>query len=1105
MSRVKLLSAATCLVAAISILTPACSPTPKGGDSGNNDHASYNVGGTLTGLVGTVVLENNGGDDLSLTSNGAFTFANGLADGAAYDVTVAGQPSGQSCSVAHGSGAIAGANVSDIVVTCIDNSTPTYTVGGSVSGLSGTLLLHNNGGDDLSLTANGAFTFATALADNAAYSVTVASQPNGQSCIVTNGTGKIAGANVSNVAVTCIDNNVPTHTLGGTLSGLSGTVVLQNNGGDDLTLTADGAFAFATAVPEGAPYTVTVASPPTNQACAIDAGSGTMATGEVTAIVITCADFHSPYLLASGANQNSMVVRNDGSLWLGGDSAQGMLGNGTTSHNPPWRGNSDMALPVADLAQPIVAVASKGGHVLALDNAGVVWAWGDNSLGQTGQSDTTTEVSVPTAVPGVNNAVAIAAGVNHSLALQADGTLLSWGLNTDGCLGQGSLTNGASFGAAAVDLSALAAAGRSLVAIDAGDTHSVALADDGSVWAWGNGGAGQTGHNGTTDVATPLPVRREADDTLLDGIIAVEAGRDHNVALRADGTLWLWGAGAAGQLGLGDTAGHRGAVELSVVAGHRVTRIGAGAYTSFAIDDTGAAWGWGEDGNGEAGIATAGSDVMVPTQLTAFAGVTLTTLGGGATHGIARDDTGALWTWGKNTYGALLDGTQTDNAVPNPIYPSYDRSVAALASAGSDTANGNGFALLDNGEVWAWGYGPDALSTDHAGSSPGLVTALVGKTITEVVPTPSGAYAVVDDGTVWAWGTTNSRGQLGDGTTTASITPVQVCKTYDTQASTCTQYLAGIVHVAAGSGFAIALDSNGYVWSWGDNRYGQLGQGSGVTCGSGQWAGVGPVVDSNGTALSGIAEVSAGASHAAAVATVGRVWAWGLATAGRLGNFSTSLPTCYNNFSATSALPVCAADIAGVDNNAKLAVCNNSSSPQYLGGVAHVDLGGAMAVALSTSGAIYTWGSNSRGELGDGNIGGSAWQMIPLTVDITALGARQIKGVSAGLDFVLVRADDGTVWGWGNNSKAQLGTSPTGTACSDGTDCRLAPVMADGLTSVSIVDVYAGGESALALATDGSVWSWGSNVYGELATQARTVYGFSGALSDAAQPVLLLP
>ena len=142
-------------------------------------------------------------------------------------MTVKTSPAGQTCTVANGSGTVGSANVTNVAVTCAAAST--YSIGGTVSGLSGTVVLQDNGGNDLSVGASGGFTFSTGLATGAAYSVTVKTSPAGQTCTVANGSGTVGSANVTNVAVTCAA--APTYSIGGTVSGLSGTVVLQDNGG----------------------------------------------------------------------------------------------------------------------------------------------------------------------------------------------------------------------------------------------------------------------------------------------------------------------------------------------------------------------------------------------------------------------------------------------------------------------------------------------------------------------------------------------------------------------------------------------------------------------------------------------------------------------------------------------------------------------------------------------------------------------------------------------------------------------------------------------------------------------------------------------------------
>ena len=159
------------------------------------------------------------------------------------------------------------------------------TIGGTVSGLQSTVVLQNNGIDPLTLTQNGAFTFSLSIASGQPYAVTIATQPSGQTCAVSNGSGS-ATSNVTNVAVTCATQP----TIGGTVTGLSGTVVLQDNGTDTLTISSNGPFTFPTALSAGAQYAVTVSQQPSTQVCSITAGSGT-ASANVTNVAVSCGGF----------------------------------------------------------------------------------------------------------------------------------------------------------------------------------------------------------------------------------------------------------------------------------------------------------------------------------------------------------------------------------------------------------------------------------------------------------------------------------------------------------------------------------------------------------------------------------------------------------------------------------------------------------------------------------------------------------------------------------------------------------------------------------------------------------------------------------------------
>ena len=259
-----------------------------------NAAGTYPIGGTVSGLSGTVVLQDNGGDDLSVSASGAFTFGTGLTSGSAYSVTVKTNPAGQTCSVANGSGTVGSAGVTNVAVTCTANAAATYPIGGTVSGLSGTVVLQDNGGDDLSVSASGAFTFGTGLTSGSAYSVTVKTNPAGQTCSVANGSGTVGSAGVTNVAVTCTANAAATYTIGGTVSGLSGTVVLQDNGGDDLSVSASGAFTFGTGLTSGSAYSVTVKTNPAGQTCSVANGSGTVGSAGVTNVAVTCSERRPP-------------------------------------------------------------------------------------------------------------------------------------------------------------------------------------------------------------------------------------------------------------------------------------------------------------------------------------------------------------------------------------------------------------------------------------------------------------------------------------------------------------------------------------------------------------------------------------------------------------------------------------------------------------------------------------------------------------------------------------------------------------------------------------------------------------------------------------------
>ncbi len=251
---------------------------------------TFRVGGTVSGLLGNGLrLRNSNGEVIPVGANGSFAFAREVASGAAYDIVVDSHPARptQACSVANGKGTIATANVSDVQVNC---TTSTFTVGGTIQNLLGSgLILRNNGGDDLTPTASGRFTFATAIASGTDYRIEIAQQPTApsQTCAIENPTGAVTDGNVTDVRINCTTNGF---LIGGTVTGLLGTGLQLQNGAETITIAADGPFRFSTALPFGTPYYVHVLTLPRApaQGCFVVNGLGLIAGEDITNIEVRC-------------------------------------------------------------------------------------------------------------------------------------------------------------------------------------------------------------------------------------------------------------------------------------------------------------------------------------------------------------------------------------------------------------------------------------------------------------------------------------------------------------------------------------------------------------------------------------------------------------------------------------------------------------------------------------------------------------------------------------------------------------------------------------------------------------------------------------------------
>ena len=327
----------TLLFIAVSMGLLACG----GGGGGGGGAVTYSLGGTVIGLAsGSQVVLANGTDTVTVGANGAFSFPQTLSANGAYAVTTITQPAGAICTVANGTGSGVISDVNSIQVTC---SSTTFTIAGTVSGLSSgqQVTLQNNSGNATTITTNGAFNFSTPVAFNGSYAVTVGTQPSGQTCSVSNGTGSGVTANISNVAVTCSTN---TFTVAGTVSGLATgqQVTLQNNGTNPVTVTANGSFSFSTPVAFNGSYAVTVGTQPSGQTCSVSNGSGSGVTANVSNVQVTC----STNTFTVAGTVSGLISGRQVTLQNSGANPVTVSSNGSFSFSTPVAYNSSYAVTV---------------------------------------------------------------------------------------------------------------------------------------------------------------------------------------------------------------------------------------------------------------------------------------------------------------------------------------------------------------------------------------------------------------------------------------------------------------------------------------------------------------------------------------------------------------------------------------------------------------------------------------------------------------------------------------------------------------------------------------------------------------------------------------
>jgi alpha-tubulin suppressor-like RCC1 family protein len=581
----------------------------------------------------------------------------------------------------------------------------------------------------------------------------------------------------------------------------------------------------------------------------------------------------------------------------------------------------------------------------------------------------------------------------------------------------------------------------------AGDSFTMVLKPDGTVWSWGDDGRGQEADNQANNPA-PLPQQI----TSLTGATSIAAAGDHALAV-VGGSVMAWGADDQSQGGDGGTTDLYVPTAISSLS--NIVSVWAGQVNGFAIDNSGNLYGWGNNDNGQLGDGT-NNNQSTPEAITSVTGVIKVVSNPNFTVVLKSD--GTVWAAGSNNNGALGDGTYNSE--------NYFQQIPNLADV-TDIAAGFGhvLALRANGTVWAWGYDWDGeLGNGNFNPGTNFPQQVLGLPLAVAVEAvDSKSFVILADGTIRSFGG-NGQGNLGlgAGNDQAQATPVQppgianvtllAAGTFHTVICTDTGALygwgdntsyrltqdfagsnfninseahdpswQGFIGVACAGNSSIALKNDGTVWTVGEGDYGGLGNGN--------WYNSESPVQTTG--LSGVTKVAGANGESYALDNNGNLWGWGGNWSGQLG---------FGNYNTT----------------------NSPTQVQNVQNVTAVAVGDNHMLAVESNGTVWAVGDDAQGELGDATTNN---ETIPIQVSPFSSATEAAAG--ANTSFVL--QSDGTVWAWGQNDSGQLGFGYTGNVASP-TQITSLPTM---------VAISAQSNNAMGIDSSGNVWTWGSNGNGD--------------------------
>ena len=730
-------------------------------------------------------------------------------------------------------------------------------------------------------------------------------------------------------------------------------------------------------------------------------------------------------------------------------SAQSEPPSGNTAEN-----SDSGAQPAANQQSQVnqseaTAISAGRNHACALHQNGTISCWGSNSSGQLGNGTGGSKgdmSSVPVKVKDIDDATAISAGNFHSCALHQNGTISCWGSNWNGPLGDGTRDDSS----VPVKVQGIDDA----TAISAGNFHSCALRQTGAISCWGGlGGVG----------LVPVEI-----DGILDAT-AINAGHYHSCALHQTGTISCW-----------DTEAGSKPEQIDGISDATAINAGSGGTVggnSCALHQTGAISCWDID------LTALVDDSSVPVKVQGISDATA--ISTSWSHSCALHQTGSISCWGSNSSGQLgSNAVESESSVPVGVIGISDATAIAISYDHS-------CALHQTGSISCWGSNEDGQLGDGTNDHSSVPVKVQG-TEDAIAVSAGGAFscALNNDGDISCWGT-NGVGQLGDGTGGTfhdySPVPVKVVGINDATAITTSLF------------DACALRQTGTISCWGDNDLGQLGDGTG-----GNERDV-SLVPARVQGIDDATAISTSLDHSCALHQNGTISCWGIDLTAQVDDNEEPMslvPAKVQGIDDATAISTSLDHSCALHQNGTIscwgidltAQVDDNEEPmslvpakvQGIDDAIAVSAGNEYSCALNNDGTISCWGDNDIGQLGDGT-------EEPSSVPVAVEGISDATAISTGWSHSCALHQTGGISCWGDSSGGKLGNGQSG----DLTDFSSVPVKVASIDDA--VAISAGIIHSCALRQNSTIYCWGDNSYGQLGDGTyvgsflpRFVVGFGG-------------